>query len=372
MESVYEKYHVKQVINASGKMTILGGSRVDDEVCQHMSLGASHFFEIKDLLDKTGEYIAKMLDVESAYIVNSASGGIAQSIAACVSKGKTKDILDIYNPENINREVVICKGHNVDYGTPIEVTMRLGGGKVVEAGYANKCTLDHVQAKITDQTVALLYVKSHHCVQKGMPDMKDFIELGHQNHLPVIVDAAAEEDLKKYYDLGADAVIYSGTKALEGPTSGLVIGKKEFIDVVKLQSQGIGRVMKVGKENILGLTHAIERYLSNQHLSLEDQVKRFEVFNQKINHHEGMKARCVQDGAGRLIMRSEISFDETILDMNALAIAKKLKEGNLRVYTRDYRANEGKIEIDIRDVSDEELLMIYDKIERIIRGGNDE
>lgn len=28
MENVYEKYNVKKVINASGKMTILGGSRV--------------------------------------------------------------------------------------------------------------------------------------------------------------------------------------------------------------------------------------------------------------------------------------------------------------------------------------------------------
>lgn len=364
MDNVYEKYNVKQVINASGKMTILGGSRVDESVCEYMKLGATHFFEIKDLLDKTGEYLANLIGVEAAYIVNSASGAIAQSVASCVSRGELKNILDIHDPENKRREIVICKGHNVDYGTPIEVTIGLGGGKVVEAGYANKCTIDHVKAQINENTAALIYVKSHHCVQKGMPDMKDFIDLGHQMQLPVIVDAAAEEDLLKYYLYGADVVIYSGTKAFEGPTSGLMIGKKEFIKQVKLQSQGIGRVMKVGKENILGLTYAIERYLTKQHLSLEAQVKRLEPFNSKINLLDGLSARCVQDGARRLIMRSEISFE----NIDAMVVAQKLKEGNLRIYTRDYRANEGKIEIDVRDVNDQELDMIYQKLEEIVRG----
>ena len=368
MENIYQKYHVHHVINASGKMTILGGSRVKEDVCQHMMMGAQQFFEIKDLLDQTGQFIASCLDVEAAYIVNSASGGIAQCIAACVSQGKLKYILDIHHPENVHRDIVLCKGHNVDYGTPIELTISVGGGHVVEAGYANTCTLEHVKAKINENTAALVYVKSHHCVQKGMPDMKDFIALGHDYHIPVIIDAAAEEDLKKYLALGADAVIYSGTKALEGPTSGLVIGKKDFIDLVKKQSQGIGRVMKVGKESILGLTYAIEKYASRKPLTLQEQSQRLSHFNDQINAVSGLKARGVQDGAGRAIMRSEISFDEGILSMSALEVAKRLKEGDLCIYTRDYRANEGKIEIDVRDVTDEELQWICDKIIQIVRG----
>ena len=83
-------------------------------------------------------------------------------------------------------------------------------------------------------------------------------------------------------------------------------------------------------------------------------------------------ARIIQDGAGRLIMRSEITFDEKKLSKNALQIAQALKEGELHIYTRDYRANEGKIEIDIRDVNDQELNMIYEKIVKIIGGRKDE
>lgn len=366
--NVYEKYQVKQVINASGKMTILGGSRVSDDVCQQMSIGASHFFEVKELLNQTGQYLAQLIGVESAYIVNSASGGIAQSVASCVSQGELKYILNLYDMNQTKREIVICKGHNVDYGTPIEVTIGLGGGKLIEAGYANKCTLEHIESCISENTAALIYIKSHHCVQKGMPEMKAFIELGHKHHLPVIVDAAAEEDLKKYYDYGADVVIYSGTKAFEGPTAGFMVGKKSFIDQVKLQSQGIGRVMKVGKENILGLTYAIEKYLHKEHLSLEKQMKRLEVFHKRINKIKGLSAKCVQDGAGRMIMRSEITFDENELKITALQVSELLKHGDIQVYTRDYRANEGKIEIDIRDVTDSELNIILNQIIKIVKG----
>lgn len=368
MKDVFNIYNVKKVINASGKMTILGGSRVDKDICDYLKMGASNFFEIKDLLDKTGDYISKLLDVESVYIVNSASGGIAQSVAACIARDNLDILLNIQNNDYKKREVIICKGHNVDYGTAIELTINQGGGRVVEAGYANRCTIQHVESKINDNTAAFIFVKSHHCVQKGMPNIKEFIDLGHRYNLPVIVDAAAEEDLKYYYDLNADVVIYSGTKALGGPTSGLLIGKKWFIDLVKLQSQGVGRVMKVGKESIIALTYAIEKYLTIKHLSLEEQEKRLENFNLKINSFPGLIARIVQDGAGRSIIRSEISFDEKKLNINALEVARQLKLGSVAIYTRDYRANEGKIEIDIRDVNDDELDIIYDKIIKIVRG----
>ncbi|MGO0807149.1 hypothetical protein ACTPEF_24595, partial [Clostridioides difficile] len=55
--------------------------------------------------------------------------------------------------------------------------------------------------------------------------------------LPLIVDAAAEEDLNVYYELGADLVIYSGAKAIEGPSSGLVIGTKvsrKFNSIIRI------------------------------------------------------------------------------------------------------------------------------------------
>ncbi|STU58594.1 L-seryl-tRNA(Sec) selenium transferase-related protein [Klebsiella pneumoniae] len=86
MPSIFEKYHLKQVINTSGRMTALGVSTPRPEVVEAAMAGMNQYFEMKDLVNKTGEYIAKLLDVEGATVVSCASAGIAQSVAAVLVK----------------------------------------------------------------------------------------------------------------------------------------------------------------------------------------------------------------------------------------------------------------------------------------------
>jgi len=86
MTSVYEKYDLKQVINASGRMTILGVSTPGADVVETVSYGLNHYFEMKDLVNKTGAYIAGLLGCEAAVVVSCASAGIAQSVAAVIVK----------------------------------------------------------------------------------------------------------------------------------------------------------------------------------------------------------------------------------------------------------------------------------------------
>lgn len=80
-----------------------------------------------------------------------------------------------------------------------------------------------LESAINEKTAALLYVKSHHCVQKGMLSIDDFAWWRrYKPHLPLIVDAAAEEDLRGWVASGADMVIYSGAKFLRQPGLSLV------------------------------------------------------------------------------------------------------------------------------------------------------
>ena len=64
MPSIFEKYDLKQVINTSGRMTALGVSTPRPEVVEAAMAGMNHYFEMKDLVNKTGDYIAKLLEVE--------------------------------------------------------------------------------------------------------------------------------------------------------------------------------------------------------------------------------------------------------------------------------------------------------------------
>ncbi|MBN3136108.1 DgaE family pyridoxal phosphate-dependent ammonia lyase [Pectobacterium punjabense] len=362
MPSIYEKYQLKRVINASGRMTALGVSTPRPDVVDAVLSGMNHYFEMKDLVNKTGEYIARLLEVEGATVVSCASAGIAQSVAAVLVRDSDWLLENLHNTVIDNNEIVLPRGHNVNFGAPVSTMVALGGGKVVEAGYANECSADQLAAAISSRTAAILYIKSHHCVQKSMLSVEQAAAVARKHNVPLIVDAAAEEDLQCYYRAGADLVIYSGAKAIEGPTSGLVIGKTQYVEWVKRQTAGIGRAMKVGKEGILGLTCAIEHYLSANKESGTEMVAKMTPFLEHLNTLRGVSARVVWDSAGRDIARSEIKFDEATTGVATSELVSALKQGEYAIYFRGYKTNEGIIEADVRSVTADQLAIVYRRI----------
>ncbi|MBK4786241.1 MAG: SelA-like pyridoxal phosphate-dependent enzyme [Pantoea sp. Pent] len=340
MSSIYEKYDLKQVINASGRMTILGVSTPSADVVDTVSYGLNHYFEIKDLVNKTGAYIARLLEVENAVVVSCASAGIAQCIAAVIVKDNDWLLDNLHAaPLSVPHDIVVPKGHNVNYGAPVGNMVALGGGRLIEAGYSNECSPEQLAV------------------------------VARKHGIPLIVDAAAEEDLQCYYQMGADLVIYSGAKAIEGPTSGLVIGRSQYVEWVKRQSNGIGRAMKVGKEGILGLTQAIENYLLQSKTSGADMVAKMTPFIDNLNTLNSVSARVVWDAAGRDIARAEIKFDEAVTGWPTGELVQALKNGDIAICFRGYKANEGIIEADVRSVSAEQLHIIFSRIQALLSGG---
>ncbi|MCK2181687.1 DgaE family pyridoxal phosphate-dependent ammonia lyase [Hafnia paralvei] len=365
-QSIYKKYNLKTVINTSGRMTILGVSTPCEDVVEAVNFGLNHYFEVKDLINKTGRYIADLLGVEDAVVVSCASAGIAQSVAAVIVKDNLYRLENLHaHSHDVPSEIVVPKGHNVNFGAPVGTMVQLGGGTLREAGYANECSPAQLAAAITPKTAAILYIKSHHCVQKSMLDVAQAAEVAKTYQLPLIVDAAAEEDLQSYYQAGADLVIYSGAKAIEGPTSGLVIGRKQYVEWVKLQSNGIGRAMKVGKEGILGLTQAITSYMTLEKENGQQMVDKMSAFIDNLNSLKGIQAKVVWDSAGRDIARTEISFDHAALGITTQEIVDRLKNGDPAIYFRGYKANEGKIEVDVRSVNAEQLHIVYECIKAL-------
>ncbi|EHV5736728.1 D-glucosaminate-6-phosphate ammonia lyase, partial [Salmonella enterica] len=192
--------------------------------------------------------------------------------------------------------------------------IRLGGGRIVEVGSSNLAARWQLESAINEKTAALLYVKSHHCVQKGMLSIDDFVQVAQANHLPLIVDAAAEEDLRGWVASGADMVIYSGAKAFNAPTSGFITGKKTWIAACKAQHQGIARAMKIGKENMVGLVYALENYHQGQTTVTAEQLR---PVAEAISAIRGLYADIEQDEAGRAIWRIRVRVNASELGLNA-------------------------------------------------------
>ncbi len=363
MSSIHERYNLKQVINASGRMTALGVSTPPAEVVDAVRFAMGQYFEMDDLVAKTGAYIAKLLGVEAATVVSCASAGIALSVAAVVVREDAwvRDHLHD-TPARGPNEIVMAKGHNVNFGAPIGTMVGLGGGKVVEAGWGNECFADQLEAAVGPNTAAILYVKSHHVTQERLLTVEEAVAVAKKCKVPLIIDAAAEEDLRCYYEAGADIVIYSGAKAIEGPTSGLVIGRKQYVDLVRQQSKGIGRAMKVGKEGIIGLATAIEGYLNRKTETGASMVERLEPFFKDLAGIDGVSTRVSWDSAGRDIARGEIVFDEKKLKRTARDIVATIRKGPTAIYFREHGINEGRLGVDVRSVNADQLKIIASAI----------
>lgn len=365
MDNIYTKKGLQGIVNASGRMTKLGVSTISESVSKVLVEAASNYVLIDDLYEYAGKEIANLIEAADACITSSASAGIALSIASLICKDNLQEIQHLFETmeKTKKREVILLKGHNVDFGAPIAEMIQLGGGKIVEVGYANGSKIQDIQSAVNENTLAILFVKSHHCVQKDMVEVEDVIKLANQMQIPCIVDAAAEENLKKYNKLGADFVCYSGAKAIEGPTSGFVVCKtSELAYNMRLQYKGIGRAMKIGKEGSMGLLQAVKEYVGGERKAIivkEDLVH----FVEEINHIPGCKASLIQDEAGRDIYRAKIYFEEAEFGCSAKEVVKCLKEGDTAIYTRDYQANLGSIAIDPRPLKGlEDLELIHTRI----------
>src|SRR5438067_2415706 len=110
--------------------------------------------------------------------------------------------------------------------------------------------------------------------REGRIGGREWLELARQLKIPTLLDAAADvpplERLAGYNRMGYDLVAFSGGKAMRGPNdTGLLLGRKDLIEAAKLNTNPhcgtVGRALKVGKEDMVALLAAVERYVRTDH-----------------------------------------------------------------------------------------------------------
>lgn len=362
--SVYKDMGLKEVINANGKMTVLGGSVAVDEVAQSVARALQGYVVMDDLMDHVGQAIAEKTGAQAGCPTPGAAAGIAMSVAACIAGDNLELIEQLPCAGNAPNEVIIQKGHVINFGASVAQMIRLGGGKPVEVGSANKVMAENIEQAICSNTAALMYVISHHCVQKGMQPLQTMLDIARRHDLPLILDAAAEEDLCKYAGMGVDMVLYSGSKALNGPTSGCICGCKEYVDKCRMQYKGIGRAMKVSKEAMAGLMAALRLYDQNKADSGQQRLRMQKLCGQL--EHLGLRCRVEQDESGRAIYRARLDIDHHAAGMSAIQLSDALKQGDPSIHLRDYYANQGTLYIDPRPLAAGQEDIIANSIKRIL------
>lgn len=351
----FSRLSIATVINAAGKMTALGGSAQATLVAQAQANAAEAHVDLDALRRAAGARVAARCGAAAGCITTGAAAGLCISMAAVLTGSDRARITLI--PDRIDgpREVVLQAGHDVHFGATVEQMLRLGGGLPVIAGTREQVTIEDLRAALGPDTALLLYVQSHHCVQEQRVSLASMIDLARAAGLPLLVDAAAEDDLQRYIAAGADLVCYSGGKAIGGPTSGFIVGRADLIEACELQGYGIARPMKVGKEQIMGLMAALDAYPQ------EDPWRAvFEALKQSLSELPGLNVVAVPDRAGRTIER--VGVRPGGIRFEPAALVRFLSAGTPSIRTRNHQLGEGLVLFDPRELKLDHVAIIRDRV----------
>ena len=123
-------------------------------------------------------------------------------------------------------------------------------------------------------------------------EFRKVIEMAHENDIPVMVDDASGARLRtvvfnqpKACDMGADIAITSTDKLMPGPRGGLIAGKKELIDEIKVKVNQFG--LEAQPPAVLAMLNGIKNFDGK---NLIDSFSRkddlFELLNDKFDNFE--------------------------------------------------------------------------------------
>ena len=297
MTTIYERLGVNTIINAKGPATRLSGGLMAPEVAEAMREATQYCVEMVELQGRASEIIAELTGAEAGFVTAGAAAGLLLGTAACVTGLDPSKMNRLPNTSGMRDEVVMVRSQRNFY----DHAVRSVGIRLIEVGLADRYSGAGVRDAetweiadaINERTACVFYVAA----AQSLPPLPAVTEVAHLRGVPVLVDAAAQlppvDNLTRFISEGADLVAFSGGKAIGGPQgSGLLCGRKDLIATALLQNldhdllfqqwnppatifagldlqvlphHGIGRSCKIGKEQIVGLLVALQRFVGQDH-----------------------------------------------------------------------------------------------------------
>jgi L-seryl-tRNA(Ser) seleniumtransferase len=334
---IFDEIGVKPVINARGHATVLGGATPSGRVKEAMEAADRYYVEMRELLERSGEIIAGLLECEAAYVTPGAAAALALGTAACITGDDVEKMARLPDTADLKNRVLIQKGHRYPY----ERTVTIVGTKLQEIGTDAGTTPAQLEAALGPKVANVLY-PAYLEGRPGTLSLDQVIEIAHGKGVPVLVDAAGQvypiELFKSYTRRGADLVAF-GSKYFGGVNSaGILCGKKELIDAAVPQGfigfetvtnrKGFGRPLKLDRQEIVGVTVALQEWMTMDHdRRLARQEQRLATVSRAVAGLTGVSTEVVRsDGAAPRVLR--MAIDAASARRSAEAVAEALRDGS--------------------------------------------
>ena len=362
---VYERYGVRSILNLAGTSTRVGGALMPPEVVEAMSEAATESVSMTELQAAASAHIAKITGAEAGYVASGASAALTLGTAAILAGLDPGRMERLPDTEGMRNEFIISREHRNGYDHAI----RLAGARFVEVGMNEQVAGAGVRrteawefdAAVTDRTAGIAYTVT----AGSQPPLEEVIAVAHRHGLPVLVDGAGQlppaSNLRKFIDMGADLVAFSGGKAMRGPQgTGILCGRKELIasaalqhldmdeyfdiwdssdlipksEIVGLPHHGIGRGFKVSREGVIGLLTALTM-LAEGRYDGDYEVQRgyLEYVADGLSGLPAEPRVVVPPGEGYPMLH--LVLDAGALGRSAFNVSEQLKRGDPGVFVNE-------------------------------------
>ena len=392
--SIYREFGLEPIINASGSVTRLGGAPMPTAVLDAFRSAASETVSLEQLQDVASERIAAITLTESALVTAGSAAASTLGAAAILTGHDPGRMEQLPHCDGFPHEFLIAREQRNGYDHAI----RAAGARLVEVGFneivsnagVRRTEAWEYEAAINGNTAGIAFALAG----DSRPPLEEVVEVAHRHQLPVLVDAAGElpprSNLTAIARTGADLICFSGGKAIRGPQStGILCGRRDLISAAALQMldmddhpelwdppsslidrsklqgmprHGIGRALKVSKEEIAALLVALELFASGAY---DAEHARFAANLETIvaaladSPVECSVSRPKPEGGWPVL---EIAIDEEKLGRTAFEVCRRLRAGSPRVYAGHGKLREGRLVINPFCVVEPQVAILADRL----------
>lgn len=339
--SLFARLGVRPVINACGIYTDLGGSRLSPSVWAAASAMNGDFVRMTELLDKTGEHIARLVGAPAARVTPGAAAAIMLGTAAAMAGTDGDNSQRLPDTTGMPNEVLIQAGHRYKYDRQVSMT----GARLMELGSQNGTRPDQIEAAIGSRTAMIIH-PAHLDEKPGTVRLEEVVGIARKRNIPVLVDAAymnyPTAIMGDFIKRGADLVAISA-KYFGGPNAGgFIMGRKDLVDAVANvhftryesgQYLKYGRPLKMDRQTVVAVVVALEEWLAMDHdARFAGYRRQADMLRASLAGLKGldlapkcftMDERFIDDPVNCLL----VTFDKSKCGLSASDVAARLEAG---------------------------------------------